>query len=418
MPMLTLFTPTHDPRFLPRLAVSIAKQTAKNFEWLIVPNGGWPFDVQELKRLAPNVRVLPYYGATQNIGELKAFCCYHAAGDVLVEVDHDDELMPNCVARLSDEFAKDDADFIYSNFIGVRGREPVTYDARYGWEYRDAEHDGLKLKECVAFPPLPTSFSRIWYAPNHVRAWRTSFYDSVGGHNPGMAVLDDQDLMCRSYIEGRVRHLDECLYVYHHHQDNTCKGPRNGEIQEQTLRLHDEYIYRLAERWCDINGLRKIDLCGGFGCPPGYESVDKRGGKIKANLDCKWPFENGTVGLIRAHDALEHLRDPMHTMSEAWRVLAPGGLFLTKTPSTDGRGAWQDPTHVSFWNRNSFFYYTRPEQARYIRFPHLFHEVRAKDYFPSAWHEENNCPYVKADLMKPLPRTPGYCPNGQQTQAG
>ncbi len=27
-------------------------------------------------------------------------------------------------------------------------------------------------------------------------------------------------------------------------------------------------------------------------------------------------------------------------------------------PSTDGRGAFQDPTHVSFWNINSFMYYS------------------------------------------------------------
>jgi len=27
------------------------------------------------------------------------------------------------------------------------------------------------------------------------------------------------------------------------------------------------------------------------------------------------------------------------------------------TPSTDGRGAFQDPTHLSFWNLNSWFYF-------------------------------------------------------------
>jgi len=26
-------------------------------------------------------------------------------------------------------------------------------------------------------------------------------------------------------------------------------------------------------------------------------------------------------------------------------------------PTTEGPGAWQDPTHVSFWNRRSFMYY-------------------------------------------------------------
>jgi SAM-dependent methyltransferase len=84
------------------------------------------------------------------------------------------------------------------------------------------------------------------------------------------------------------------------------------------------------------------------------------------DLDCPWPFEDGSVGVLRASDALEHLRDPIHVMNEAGRVLAPGGMFLTHTPSTEGLGAWCDPTHVSFWNRLSWRYYTDPRYARYI----------------------------------------------------
>ena len=44
-------------------------------------------------------------------------------------------------------------------------------------------------------------------------------------------------------------------------------------------------------------------------------------------------------------------------MNELWRVTQPGGLVEITVPTTDGAGAWQDPTHVSFWNRRSFLYY-------------------------------------------------------------
>ena len=40
--------------------------------------------------------------------------------------------------------------------------------------------------------------------------------------------------------------------------------------------------------------------------------------------------------------------------------LKDGGKFESFTPSTDGRGAFQDPTHVSFWNINSWLYYSHP----------------------------------------------------------
>jgi hypothetical protein len=54
---------------------------------------------------------------------------------------------------------------------------------------------------------------------------------------------------------------------------------------------------------------------------------------------------------------IEHLPDKILTMNELWRVLKPGAKAGIAVPTTDGPGAWQDPTHVSFWNRRSFLYY-------------------------------------------------------------
>jgi SAM-dependent methyltransferase len=77
----------------------------------------------------------------------------------------------------------------------------------------------------------------------------------------------------------------------------------------------------------------------------------------RVDLGGPWPWESGSVEHIRAVDIIEHLADKTHTMNELHRVLKPGGTVEIIVPTTDGRGAFQDPTHVSFWNRNSFFYY-------------------------------------------------------------
>lgn len=86
-----------------------------------------------------------------------------------------------------------------------------------------------------------------------------------------------------------------------------------------------------------------------------------------ADLRKPWPWKTSSVAEIRAWDIIEHLPDMIHTMNEAWRVLQPNGRFEIEVPTTDGPGAFQDPTHVSFWNRNSFFYYTDGDPHR-IRF--------------------------------------------------
>jgi len=92
--------------------------------------------------------------------------------------------------------------------------------------------------------------------------------------------------------------------------------------------------------------------------PPADELVD---------LSKAWPWSDSSVEYIRAHDIVEHLPSKILTMNEAWRVLRPGGKFEIFVPTTDGRGAFQDPTHVSFWTPNDLFYFTAgvPERERF-----------------------------------------------------
>ena len=103
---------------------------------------------------------------------------------------------------------------------------------------------------------------------------------------------------------------------------------------------------------------------------PGYTNVDRVPPADQiVNLAEVWPWADSSVSEIVAHDIIEHLPDKILTMNEMWRVLMPGGIARIMVPTTDGAGAWQDPTHVSFWNRNSMFYFTAgdPHRERFGR---------------------------------------------------
>ena len=102
----------------------------------------------------------------------------------------------------------------------------------------------------------------------------------------------------------------------------------------------------------------------------GYQFVSGDDGRMCLKWDLTlrpWPFKDGEVEEIIADDIIEHLPDKIQTMNEIWRVLQPGGIVKIFVPTTDGRGAWQDPTHVSYWNRNSFLYWTKGD-PHYTRF--------------------------------------------------
>lgn len=110
---------------------------------------------------------------------------------------------------------------------------------------------------------------------------------------------------------------------------------------------------------CDkiIAGYSNVDLVAG----PGVDVV--------ADLSKPWLWSDSSVDAIIAHDIIEHLPRHIHTMNELHRVLRPGGIVDILVPSTAGHGAFQDPTHVSYWNENSFAYYCDgfPEHNRFAR---------------------------------------------------
>jgi len=111
----------------------------------------------------------------------------------------------------------------------------------------------------------------------------------------------------------------------------------------------------------------KLDVCCGRHKVPGYIGVDIQqfdGVDIIADLNSGWPFDNNSIDEVYCKDGIEHLKKPIHTMNEIHRVLKPGGKAVLIVPSTTGLGAFQDPTHVSYWNLNSFPYYEKGHSWR------------------------------------------------------
>lgn len=367
--MFSVVTPFHkeDIHFLLDLYNSLLEQTLNDWEWVLVPNGeGLRADLSCFSK-DNRVRVFPFEYADGKVGALKRFGCYQATGEYLVEVDFDDLLTPDCLEKLQKEIDKDQPDFIYSNFcqVDLDGNTTHIWSPYYGWTYRDYNYKGKVLKETINPPFIPQNMSRIWFNANHVRVWKTEFYKQIGGHDPTMRISDDHDLVLRSYLNGKCRWIDDTLYIYRLHDKNTT-WLLNQEIQDTMWLTYDRYIWQLVEKWSRDNNLRLIDLAGGINPAKGYENYDLRNAEIIGNLDKKWKLEDSSVGVLRASNAIEHFKNPIHTMNEAYRVLAHGGVFMIDVPSTNGEGAWCDPTHVSFWNKRSFRYYTESEMRKFI----------------------------------------------------
>ncbi|NCD07252.1 MAG: glycosyltransferase [Spirochaetia bacterium] len=387
----SIITPTHNTKYLKELELSILAQTYENWEWVILLNNGANYQATD-----PRIKVHKLPFKSDKIGEIKNYAFNKGQGDILVEVDHDDLLTPDCLEELSKAYQDKEIGFVYSD--NAKLGKFIPYHECYGWTYKKYKFQNQELFSMNTQPLYPGRFGYIWYAPDHVRSWRTSVYKEVGGHNKDLSVCDDLDLMHRTYLITKFKHIQKTLYIYRIDGNNSWLK-RNKLIQSETRRLYKQNIMSLAKRYCELNKLKMIDLCGGFNKPQGFISIDLENGDIQADLNKGIPLPDNSCGIVRAFDALEHLENKQNIMKEIHRVLAPGGLLISMTPSTDGRGAFQDPTHISFWNQNSFWYWIRPNLMKYIQNKNIkFRECRLETKFPTDWHKENNISYVFADL--------------------
>ena len=401
----SIISPSHkNTPYLQELYESLCAQTYENWEWVLWLNGKF-----KRSKLSPEienderVKIYECKEKNPNVGFHKNKAFHLGSGDVVVEVDHDDMITPDCLEELNKAYQDESVGFVFSD-VAVYDDNFVPYNEQHGWSYYFYNFRGKDRYVMNSWRPTSQSLAYIWYAPDHVRSWRKSVYEEIGGHNVDLSICDDHELMIRTYLNTKMYHIKKPLYIYRVYGENTYLQ-RNADIQTKTVDLYKEYAYQLAEKDADDRGLLKVDIGGGLYPRAGYLTVDQEGGDITCDLNEGIPLPDNSVGVINASHVLEHLRDPIKSMREIHRVLAHGGWAMIEVPSTDGRGAWQDPTHVSFWNEHSFWYYTNKDKAIFIRNS----DIRFQTYRLETWEMAPHIPVVTAWLtaIKDEERLPG-----------
>jgi glycosyltransferase involved in cell wall biosynthesis len=366
----SIITATHlKNAFLLDLYKSIKDQTCADWEWIVFLNGGATPDRIEVEiRNDPKVRIVVSTEDNKCVGYNKNKAFHLGIGEILVEVDHDDILIENCLEELEKAFQEPNVEFVYSDDAIWHMKEEVQpFNYAYGWTYRNFEWKDKSLIAHDSFPPTSHSLAFIWYSPDHVRAWKRNFYVKIGGHNSTLDICDDHELMIRTYLNTKMKHIPKPLYIYRITGENTWIE-RNQAIQQRTIELFQKYAWDLACKDARDRGLHIVELGGGINPKQGCNiNIDLEDGNVKHDLNEGIPLPDNSVGVIYASHILEHLYDKHKIMCEIHRVLADGGWAFIQVPSTDGRGAFQDPTHVSYWNENCFWYYTRKDKAAFIR---------------------------------------------------
>lgn len=249
--------------FVKRLYNSLCSQTYKNWNWWIIDDSS-PNKVNYFERLKdPRIHIIKNVTEHGNIGFNKNLIASIADGDYLVEVDHDDELTPDCLELLKKAFdTYPDCDFVYSYAMEEIGGHSIWYGDYFALglgEYEEHDILGQKIVIPITADVNALSIRHIVAAPNHVRCWKKDFYHKIGGHNKELSVLDDLDILMRTFIHGKMCKIPKVLYIQHEGEDrgsradgDTTQSKRFAEIRRLGFVLKEKYDKEIHERVLEL----------------------------------------------------------------------------------------------------------------------------------------------------------------------
>ena len=264
--LFSIFTSTYNtqPKVIKRLYDSLVNQTYANWNWWVIDDSTDNYVSDYLNKLHdPRITIVKNITNHGNIGFNKHMIAMLCDGDYLVEVDHDDELTSDCLSKLYECFYKSNADFVYSDCIEIIDGAPIYYgeDFSYGQGYyRECEVNGIVYENIpITCRNINAKSVRGIHAlPNHVRCWEKNFYHRIGGHNVELSVLDDMDLVIRTFLYGRIAKVDKVLYIQHqgnskeNGRGNTATGDRLKEIQRVNWLLYQKYDQEIHRRILEL----------------------------------------------------------------------------------------------------------------------------------------------------------------------
>jgi glycosyltransferase involved in cell wall biosynthesis len=269
--LVSVITPVYNTgSILLRTYDSIRGQTYREWEWVIYDDPTDEETTQIVRMLAKDdSRISVMRGGAHSgfIGEVKRRAFRAAEGDVLVELDHDDELTEDCLQLIVDGFNEyPECGFAYTECAEVNADgSPVKYGDTFAFGYGSYRPFPYMYR---GKPYLVTNYPQINQktmrhivgVPNHARAWTKHAYEMSGGHNPDLYVCDDYELILRTFLITRMLHIRHLGYIQNRVEGNSNTHiTRNAEIQRQVALFSENYSSKIDLRAKEILGDLYVD---------------------------------------------------------------------------------------------------------------------------------------------------------------
>jgi GT2 family glycosyltransferase len=292
-PVISIFTSTYKSEDkIMRPFISLQKQTFAEWEWVIIDDSPLEDKDNTWNRISAlaekdcRIRIFKQKGNDGYIGSVKHCTASMGRGLYVLELDHDDELLPTALEDVvnafernpeigmvgsdcSEIYEEDFGNFTYGSYFGfgrhgyykerhtfqssspicsqaskpdaktssqtcseTKTSSPTCSEVKTSSQASDADaKTNSQASDTDAKTNSQTCSVTKWVnvarngpldkytvrhiigVPNHLRAWRYSLYTKLRGHNFNLNVVDDFELIIRTFLESKIGWIPKFLYV-------------------------------------------------------------------------------------------------------------------------------------------------------------------------------------------------------------
>jgi glycosyltransferase involved in cell wall biosynthesis len=267
-PIFSIFTTSFNSfEKILRAFNSLKAQTLTNWEWIIVDDS--PDDSNFIffkEKMANDSRIRMYRRFENNgyIGNVKNEAISLCRGKYLLELDHDDEILPFVLKESAELFdLKPEIGFIYMDFINI-------YENGNNFWYGDNISKGYGSYYCQKYndkwvyvyntPNINNiTLSHLACCPNHPRIWRKDLLIKIGNFCEYLPICDDYEIILRTALNTKIAKITKFGYIqYMNNENNNFSLIRNAEIN----RIGPKYISPIY--YYKFNIHQKMKLLGAY----------------------------------------------------------------------------------------------------------------------------------------------------------
>lgn len=273
-PLFSIFTTCYNSyEIINRPFSTILNQSLIDWEWVIIDDSPDEKHFEYLKTLLKDNRIRLYKRDKNSgsIGNVKNEAISLCRGKYILELDHDDEIVPNLLENSLYEFEKDEeVGFIYWDFVnkydnGSNFSYGDFFALGYGGYYTQ-KLDNKWVNVCVTPNINNITMSYLVSMPNHPRIWRRTLLNQLNDYSEYLPICDDFEILLKTALNTKIIKICDVGYIQYM-SNQSFSSIRNSEIN----RIGPNYLspifyekYDVHNKMKELNAFEDKKYCKDF----------------------------------------------------------------------------------------------------------------------------------------------------------